>query len=82
MPGVYVRVYSDDPFDLENDDRKALCGQISGHMYQQQYAETAEVAKRLFAAIDLNQPDLPVRLLEAAIRDRVRALAALALAEF
>jgi hypothetical protein len=81
LPGVYLRVSSDDPFDLGKHDREALCKQLSKLKYEQQFADAAGVAERLFQTIDFDRPDLTAELFETAMRDRVQTLAALALAE-
>ena len=81
LPRVYIRVQSDDPFDLGKNDREALCKQLGNLRYQQQHAEAAAVAERLFDSIDLDRPDLPAGLFERAMRDRVQVLTALALSE-
>jgi len=81
LPRVYLRVQSDDPFDLAKSDREALCKQLGNLRYQQQHADAEVVAERLFGGIDLDRPELPAGLFERAMRDRVQVLGALALAE-
>jgi hypothetical protein len=78
LPGVYIRVLSDDPFESDTDERKALCRQITNHIHQQQFFDAVAAADRLFAVVDLDRPNLPAALLETAMLDRLRASTAAA----
>ena len=75
LPGIYLRIYPDAPFDAARDDRGVLCKELSRLLSLQQYADAGAVAERLFAAVDFDRPALPVELFESAMQDGVRALA-------
>jgi hypothetical protein len=81
LPRAYIRIQSDGPFDLAGNEREALCKQLGNLRYQQKHAEAEVVAERLFGSLDLDWPELPARLFETAMRDRMQVLGALALSE-